>query len=59
MVGAGAGTLMVKVSALEGAELGPPVAAWVAVTEGPASLADTVRRVENGADAKLSTSDAL
>ena len=27
------GTLMVKLSALEGAELGPPAAAWVAVTE--------------------------
>ncbi len=27
------GTLMVKVSALEGTELGPPAAAWVAVTE--------------------------
>ena len=35
MVGAagGVGTLMVKLSALEGAELGPPAAAWVAVTE--------------------------
>ncbi len=33
MLGAGGGTLMVKVSALEGAELGPPAAAWVAVTE--------------------------
>ncbi len=33
MVGAAGGTLMVKLSALEGAELGPPAAAWVAVTE--------------------------
>ncbi len=33
MVGAPGGTLMVKLSALEGAELGPPAAAWVAVTE--------------------------
>ena len=31
--GGGGGTLMVKLSALEGAELGPPAAAWVAVTE--------------------------
>ncbi len=37
-----AGTLMVKVSALEGAELGPPAPAWVAVTEWLASLSGVV-----------------
>ncbi len=33
MVGAGVGTLMVKLSAVEEDELGPPAAACVAVTE--------------------------
>ena len=44
MVGAagGGGTLMVKVSAVEGAELGPPAAACVAVTEWLALLSGVV-----------------
>src|SRR5271169_6566638 len=43
MVGAAGGTLMVKVSGLEAAELGPPpAAAWVALTEWPALVSGVV-----------------
>src|SRR5271169_1907708 len=43
MVGAAGGTLMVKVSGLDAAELGPPPAvAWVAVTEWPALVSGVV-----------------